>query len=467
MKVLLVNHYTGRERVLEASPGDMERDLLDLFPYLRSPNLDERGDLGELIDHIDSMQGFTAEVIEGGLKKAEGEPDGEQGTTRNLVPDGGMDTDHPVVRAMLGEHTTDHVAAFEAAAFLAGHPGTPLERMRRALWDEDGDYMAAALRVHGLEPTEPNLRALKAVLDMGREGRPMTKAEQAIADADVRAVTPEGEDTAAAVRKAFEDRFVFPVRLGGKHSAGSMLAKDEESGKVFLLKPGAGGQSPAAGAQEQPATQSQREVGFWYAADKMGLSQWLPRADLVIIDGKQYAAMHLIPWSFKTLDDRRKEDPQLPQRLFHPFLSEGLIHRWAAMDFILGNPDRHANNVMVGEDGEIQLIDHGSALAGKDFDPPEDKNSFVPYYLRAWCPSPKFQQMPPEEKLTQLPRVSDGTAKDIGEWLAQIRAVDLEAVLYRYGADPAPILIRLAQLKALALSHPADEAINMVWSGVV
>lgn len=460
MKVAITNHLTGRDRILEGSAEDIERDLLDLFPWARSPNEEDRGDIEGLVELIDSSQMYTAEILEGGsLKKAEPEEE------RNLALDKGLDPDHPVVRAMLG-HVPDHTDAFEAAAFLAGHPGTPFERMRRALWDEDGDHFAAALRVHALEPNETNLRALRSVIGMNRKDRPMSKAEQEMAVADVKAGVPEGEETAQELTRAFRDHYVFPIKLAGKHSAGSMLAKDEDTGKTWLLKPGAGGESPVKGENEQPATQSEREAAFWHIADKVGLGEWYPKTDLVLINGKQFAAIRLIPWSFKTLDARRKEDGGLPQRLFFPFLNEGLVHMWAALDFVAGNADRHANNVMVGEDREVQLIDHGSSLAGRDFDPGHDQNAFVPYYLRAWSPSNKFQSLPPEEKLEQLPRVSEKVAKELSDWLSRISANDIETILLKYGADPTAILARLAKLKHSAIPFPCDEAINMAWAGV-
>lgn len=457
MRVLLTNHYTDRERVLEGSPQEVERDLLDMFPMFAPHQAEDRGDVAGLVELIDSTQGWTAEID--GSDLAKGEPTMEDAHA--------VDPEHPVVQAMLGVHAGADEAA-DSAAFLAGRPELPEGHLRRQLWAHDDDHLAAALAAHGLVVNDINLKSLKAVMALRKPKTLLNKAEQifsaSAAKHDVQAVTTEGQPAADAVARAMSDQFVFPVRLQGKHSKGSMLAKDEKSQKVFLLKPGSGQQSPAEGAQEQPASQSQREAGFWHVADKIHLGGWLPRADLLIIDGKQYAAMELLPWSYKTLDDKQESDPQLPQRLFSPHLREGVLHRWAVMDYVLGNPDRHANNIMVGPDNEVRLIDHGSALAGVDFDPASDENSFVPAYLRAWAPK-AFNKLSPREKMSALPRVSADTAKGLADWLSNLHAEDLDSILHRYGADPSACKLRLAKLKTLALEKPADEAINLVWTG--
>lgn len=374
-----------------------------------------------------------------------------------------IDPNSDQVRDMLGY---DHnlMSTFEAAKFLIKGNQPSLEQVRKALWQADGDVEEAALIAYGLEVTEGNLRALRGIRDL-REHKKST--DEPLTAQSIEPGVGEASQTAEAIKRAFADRFVFPVKLGGKHSGGSMLARDNHSGEVFLLKPGSGGISPAAGDQEESASQSRREAGFFHMADAWGLGNCLPETDLVIVDGKEYAAIKLLPWKYKTLDKLKKTDPTLPTKMLLPYLQRGLLHKWAVLDFVLGNPDRHANNLMADATGDtpeadVKLIDHGSAMAGEDFDPANDQNSFVPFYLRAWATG-KFNQMTTEQKLKAMPRVDDYTASELHEWVASLDSHELEVRLGRYGIDPAPASARLARMKAMVAEEPVDLAINKLW----
>jgi hypothetical protein len=269
----------------------------------------------------------------------------------------------------------------------------------------------------------------------------------------------DANETADEVRRAFEDGFVVPVHLDGKHSKGALLASDQLSGKVWLLKPGSGGQSPSAGARQDASSQSRREAAFWHVADEWGLGDYLPRADLLLIDGREFAAINMLPWSYKTL--AKIKNQRDPRSILNPYLKSGVLHRWAVLDFVLGNPDRHGNNIMVSDD-IVKLIDHGSAMAGSDFDPAWDKNSFTPFYLRAWGPG-KFSRLDAATKLKYMPRVDHQTEEDLRQWIEGLHAVDLDKVLLRYGVDPTPEKARLAKLKTMMVSEPADLVINRLW----
>jgi hypothetical protein len=91
------------------------------------------------------------------------------------------------------------------------------------------------------------------------------------------------------------------------------------------------------------------------------------------------------------------------------------------MDYVLGNPDRHSQNLMIDEDGRtLRLIDHGSALAGQSFDPAHDENSFIPYYLRAWT-GMKFAQIDDAPaRLRQMPTAGIDGEKALARWLRDI-----------------------------------------------
>ena len=108
------------------------------------------------------------------------------------------------------------------------------------------------------------------------------------------------------------------------------------------------------------------------------------------------------------------------------------------------------------------MIDHGSAFAGSDFDPAHDQNSFIPYYLRAWR-AEGWGKLTPDQKLRAMPSVSGDTERQLRDWFHGINAADLEAVLHRYGIDPAPSVARLAKVKALLAEENFSVAVNGLW----
>lgn len=371
--------------------------------------------------------------------------------------------------------------SFQAAKYLAGGQDVPFEMMRRALWQYDGDNDTAALVAFGFEPDASHLAALRAVKTL----ESVAKSEVTYETAEtVVAVAAEGADCADGVRRAFADHFVYAVKMGGKHSHGSMLARDDEGGETWLLKPGSG-QSPASGATDDPSSQSAREAAFFHVAQDWGLSAYFPRAELLLVDDKEFAAIHLLPWSFKSLEGERQKEPSLPRKVLHKYLTDGTLHKWAAIDAVLGNPDRHLGNCMVStkpargklttdssyaapddhqdEVREVRLIDHGSAFAGFGFDPAHDKNSFVPGYLRAWAPT-RFNSLEPGEKFGYLPRVNDTIAHEVGVWFVELSEAHLARTLHQYGIDPAPSLSRLATLKKELESSPIDVVLNRFWA---
>jgi hypothetical protein len=440
-----MNLYSDVAKTVEGTPAEVEAELLRIYPFLNSSNPNDHGDVPNLIEHLNCEQAYEAEIVDHGneLPLHKSEPSNLQGQ------------DDEVVAAMLGYHHKLN-SALDAVKFLAGGAPASGERVRQALWEADGDPEEAALRAYGLEVSPSNLAALRGFQSLSK-AQPEPVQAQTIEPGH-----PDAGEVAERVGVAFRDRFVLPVALGGKHSKGSMLARDQKSEDTWLLKPGSGGQSPAAGAKEDPSSQSRREAAFWHVADAWHLGQFLPRADLLLIDGREYAAIHLLPWSYKTLDKVKGQDVQAARALLYPFLRQGMCHRWGVLDYVLGNPDRHAQNLMV-KDGAVKLIDHGSAFAGNGFDPAHDQNSFIPFYLRAWADG-RFSQMTAEQKLKVMPRLDRQTAEELGKWLDGLHAEDLDRVLIRYGVNPQPAKDRLAKLKALSTQMPVDEAVNRVWA---
>lgn len=452
MKVLIESHYDDTEETVEGSRNSVYAQLISMFPWLHSGDASHVNDVEGLIEQLDSSQFCSAQIVETNeIKKAEGNLSQEE-----------LSSASEIALDMIGFNPQVH-PAFAAAKFLTGGKDLSLPEVRRALYDQDSDYYGAALQAYNLEDTEANRKALKAISDISD----VAKSEGDVpvpAGKDIEAGTSEGKDTTRELRRAFRAKQVRPVHLNGKHSKGCLIAKDAETENVYLLKPGSGGQSPAAGAEDEPASQSRREAAFWHMADAWGIGSCIPKADLVLIDGTEFAAIRMLPFSYKSLEKKAANDQGLARKALAPYRNNGIIHKWAVLDFVLGNPDRHGQNLMVSEDNDVvALIDHGSAFAGSAFDPAYDQNSFVPYYLRAWA-SPKFNQLSTKKKLEQMPSVSDETKGELREWLDGLHADRLEMVLNRYGIDPRPSLARLAKVKTSASSSKSvDEAINRLW----
>jgi hypothetical protein len=195
----------------------------------------------------------------------------------------------------------------------------------------------------------------------------------------------------------------------------------------------------------------------------MGLQQSIPEAQLVIIDNKEWAAIRMLPYTFKNLDKVKKAQPSTVIRSLAKYRDSGLLHKWAVLDALCAQSDRHGNNLMIEpETGNVALIDHGSAFAGNSFDPAYDKNSFVPYYLRAWS-SGDFIHLSLKDKLSIMPTVSEPVREELYDWFNNIDGSKIESVLINFGIDPRPTLNRLAKLKMLFSQYPIDIGINRFW----
>lgn len=373
-----------------------------------------------------------------------------------------MEAQQGIATAMLGFRPHMH-HAFKAARFLVGGEPASLEQMRRALWEHDGDHIAAALHLYGLPDNEASRKALEGHQDVEKLGKgddapPTPEHALAVVPASVRA--------ANAISRAFENGTYQPVQLGGKHSSGSMLASDPETGLTFLLKPNAGGVSPAKGVGEEPANQARREAAFWHASKLFGLQDYMPQADVVSISDSsghshEWAAILMLPPDWKPVEEYRESDLNWVIRSLEKYRGDGTLHQWGALDAILGNPDRHWGNALM-HNTDIKLIDQGSALAGKDFAPGSDKNSFVPFYLRYTCPSSKFNKLATESKLRWMPSVSKDVDEMLRVWIHGIDPNVLASVLRSYGIHPDACVQRLKKLQSVDGSM--SQWINRFWA---
>lgn len=345
-----------------------------------------------------------------------------------------------------------------AVRFMTGQP-LDLAIFRARLHDTDGDYVAAGLAAANLP--ESDYDTLKGIMSL----KALEKA-QPDQKHTVEALLPEADEVAQALIQAFESNEVEPVALGGKHSKGTMMAKDPD-GHLLLIKPGSGKQSPAAGAAQEKASQSRREAAFSAVARVWGMAKYVPKADLVRVDGQESAVFRMLGLDWSGLHRAKALNPGLPRQVLRRYLNDGTLHKWAVMDWVLGQTDRHGNNLMVGPgpDHDVALIDHGSSFAGSEFAPGRDQNSFIPYYLRIWGPGTGWSKMSVAEKSQAMPTVSPQIEGGLRYWVANLDPVSLSNILYRHGIDPEPSLARLRTMKSVVAKEQPSAGINRLWLG--
>lgn len=447
MQVSVTNVYTDHKRVFNGLPHEI---LIDLNEVYGSRLRFSHDTLDSVLEDLSRQQALIVEVNHHTLNKSE----------TNLGDD--FDVNSRIVQDMHGSRARLE-RTFEAARFLVGGTEPSLESIRRILWDEDGDAVRAALRAFGMEDTPENRMSLDAVGDLAS----LQKAESAVAPtAFVEAGVAGAEETAAAITRAAKDQKIVGVQLGGKHSKGSMVARDPETNKTYLMKPGSAQQSPALGARQDPSSQSEREACFWAMAHLWGMGNDLPVCHLILVDGRQYACMELLALDYRPLEDIQKKSPSKLVEVLEKYRHKGQLHRWAIMDAILGNPDRHLGNLMCRGDGDLKLIDHGSAFAGASFDPAHDRNSFVPCYLRYGAPRDvNFNSLNQKEKTRYMATVSTDVDQGVEEWLRGVTAAQLETVLPRFGVNPRACVDRLARIRNMASNSSAATAIVKFWAG--
>ena len=109
----------------------------------------------------------------------------------------------------------------------------------------------------------------------------------------------------------------------------------------------------------------------------------------------------------------------------------------------------------------VRLIDHGSSMAGKSFDPAKDGMSFTPYYLRAGVS--KFSKLSADEKLRRLPRLNSENEGKLRKWLLDLSPEILNQLLMQYGIDACPEMNRLERLQKAVAYQTADLAILSQW----
>lgn len=346
----------------------------------------------------------------------------------------------------------------DIAEFLTGKK-LPFDEVRHNIHLCDGDAKLGVLTAFGINSPE-GLKAFDAVEVVG-----FYKSMSGDILAAPKSIQYVGGvvDIAKQLIKAYGERQVSPVSLGGKHSGGSYIAEIDDSS--WLLKPASGKISPAAGMDESKINQSRREAAFAEVADSWEIKEVNP-VSLLAIDGKEIAAIKMWPLTWVNMHKAKVEDKNLPNRILTPYLQRGTLHKWAVLDGVLGNVDRHGNNIMNGPDGHVGLIDHGSSFAGDGFDPANDIDSFIPYYLRVWS-KPGFNTMDYYDQLKVMPTIHNEKDNELRDWVLALNESELENILFKYGIDPEPSLKRLKIIKNAVMHNMcASRAINEFWISI-
>lgn len=195
----------------------------------------------------------------------------------------------------------------------------------------------------------------------------------------------------------------------------------------------------------------------------------IPETKLITVDGVEASAIKLIP-NADTLESALKKDKTLLRDLEYS-LFDGTLHQFAYVDWVLGNPDRHGQNVLYVKNPRpleptLRLIDHSSAMASAQFNPSVDQNSFVPFYLRMFTKGQYKNALPVEKKRALLPRTSELGREYLRSHISGTNLADLEAAIEKYGIDSKPMVHRLKALQALAQveSVALDELITQLWT---
>ncbi len=440
LHIRVTNIYTDKVEEFRGEAPAVAHDIAMAFPWLQEYDV-RLTDIHDVLSELEQNQALVVEVDEEPILKSEA----------NVT----------TAKDMLGYKIFEE-RLFDAAKWLSGFakPKDEVE-VRKIMLSHDGDMESVALITYGLDPNETNKTALKAVMDMESLG----KSEEA-PPTPPHTILP-GTDTAYGVcqkiKKAFQEHRVQSIHLDGKHSKGSMLAKDDQGG-AWIIKSGSGDQSPAAGAKEEIASQGCREAAFYHVAKAWGMADFFPAAEFLTMDGHDWAVLEMLPPTYQNIEKVRETRPRVIHEALEQYRLRGVLHRWSVIDYALGNADRHAANLMIGPNNIIKLIDHGAAFAGVDFDPGHDENSFVPFYLR-YLAGDSFYEMDDENKLDSMPHLPESHDEVLARWVHDLDDATLVYILQKFGISPDASIARLRRIQSLDTDSSISNQLNQLWLG--
>jgi hypothetical protein len=351
---------------------------------------------------------------------------------------------------------------YNAARFMAEGYDPNEDDIINATQDYEGDYAAVALACYRIPVNSENRSILDKFLMIQEFGK--FEFDVAIMPRMVKPVFKEYAKIAKKIQEGYKDNKIHAVELNGKHCKGAALFKDLSTDTVWFIKPGNGKPSKAWGVQEEKTSASRREVAFNEAAKIFGLERYVPESALVTLDGEEVAILQFFDKEFKSVEDVKKSKELNLQQEFSKFVNNGLLYKWAILDYVLGNPDRHGGNIMIDKFGNLRLIDAGSAFAGPSFNPGKDPRSWVPFYLRVFS-GRKWKELTPESKMDVLPRLSHGVEDALAHWVYLISVHKLTELLNKFGINPTPTIDRLMELKNYF--GPKSEFIRKFYSNLI
>lgn len=340
---------------------------------------------------------------------------------------------------------------FKAAKFISSGYEPSQEEMNDALGNNEGDYESAALQAYKIPHTEENIKTLREIVSLNSLNK--SDIEVAAIPRVVKAVFPDGEWLAEIVRQGFYTRNIKPIGLSGQHSSGTAVVKDLNTDQVYLLKPGSGNLSNALGVKEEQADSSTREVVFSKIANLSGLGMYVAPAELLLMDNNKVAGVNFFGKDYRSLGKLRHDKELDLMPIFNKYLQSGILYKWAVLDYILGQTDRHANNMMMNRNGDVKLIDAGSAFAGPSFSPATDPKSFIPFYLRVFCQR-DFKTLTPTEREEIMPKISKEADVALAHWIDNLPEGNMVKLMSEYGINPDPSISRLKTIK----SYPGSKS---------
>jgi hypothetical protein len=369
------------------------------------------------------------------------------------------DLDRKMARKMIGNEILD-TPEFKSARFLAKESTPKANRLQDALAIYEHNHILAALYAYGLPTNDEFVAKIQSIMQL-RVGE-LTKAA---AEYQVKPLNIESREIAEYLQESFNTGQFESVHLKGKYNEGSMIVVNNRTHNKWLLKPDQPHNSPASGVDQEPIGQSRREVINSKVAELLGIGNFVVSSDLVDINGKEYAAMEFFNSDYSGLHTRMTNGEDI-KNILEPYRASGLLFKWAFMDYILGNTDRHGMNVMADSYGNIKLIDHGSSLAGDEFDPANDPNSFIPYYLRAYSVHDNFRDLSPHDRYHRFPKGNYQLEHEFAQFVQSVSVEAIWQVLHNYGAKTEAVTHRVKELKSIPPEHVLSYLLE-IWAGIV
>ena len=311
----------------------------------------------------------------------------------------------------------------------------------------------------------------KKILNIDTPSVPFQKHEQSLPSSVRKVISFEaiGENTSQVqlyvdhINNLINNKAFHPIPHAGHFTSDSFVVGTTHDNS-WIIK--VDSKSHPAIMSAKTGLQTVKEFAFYDIAKHVfGLSEVIPT---VILGELIYEDNRVPAVAIKMLDDRyrlavdyEQDKPGSMIHILNKYLKSGLLHKMAALLYILGDGDSHGRNVMT--DGYfIKLIDHGSGFANDNFDPASDDNIFIPYIMRVGRIT---DDMSPTKKLKQLPKIESHVVKNnVTTWILSINSNKLQQKLNDIGIDSAPVLNRLKKIQdRIAMGTDVDMVINEMW----